>query len=91
MGFLVKSLLTSMTLYQNAGRALARVARLVEHCPVHQKVMSSIPGQGIHLGCRFSPQSGCVEEATNWCFSLTSVFFSPFLSKINFKKCLEAI
>ena len=30
----------------------------LEHCPIHQKVVGSIPGQGIHLGCRFDPWSG---------------------------------
>ena len=58
----------------------------MEHRPVHQKVAGSIPSQGTHLGCRFDPPLGCVWEATNGCFSLTSKFLSlpPYsLSKIH--------
>ena len=74
-------------------RALTGVAELVGCCPA--KVTSSIPCQGTCLPCRFCPQSGHVREATNRCFSLTSVFLSlsfslPFpLSKnkyIKFKR-----
>ena len=32
--------------------------------------------QGMCLGCRFSPLTGCVEEATDRYFSLTSMFLS---------------
>ena len=39
-----------------------------------------IPGQGTCLGCGFSPQLEHIQEATNWCFSLTSMFLSIFLS-----------
>lgn len=30
-----------------------------------------IPSQGTHLGCRFNPGSGHVQETTHWCFSLS--------------------
>ena len=43
--------------------------------PVHGKVRSSIPSQERYLRCKFDSWSGCVWEATNWCFSL-----SPCLS-----------
>ena len=51
----------------------------LEHCPVNQKVVGSIPSQSTCLGCRFSSQSGHVQEATNP-FSLTSKFLSLSLS-----------
>ena len=48
--------------------------------PVSQKVAGSIPGQSTCLGCRFSPQWGLMQQATNWCFSFASIFFTLFLS-----------
>ena len=53
--------------------ALTSVARLVGRRPAKRKVICLIPGQGTCPGCRFSPPSGCIQEATNQCFS-------PFLS-----------
>ena len=44
--------------------------------PVHQKVASSITGQGTHLGCRFGTKLGRVWEAISWCFFLTMMFLS---------------
>ena len=66
----------------------------LEHCPIHQKVVDLIPGQGTYLGCRFCPQSECVWEAANQSFlhqwlSLSvclSLFPLSSLSKIN--KCI---
>ena len=57
----------------------------LEHRPINQKVMGSIPGQDTHLGCGFEPQSGCVREVTDQCFSLTLMLLSLSLSfsKIN--------
>ena len=52
------------------------VAQLVECSPRNQKVAGSIPGQGPGLGCGLGPQSGHVWEATDQCFSLTSMFLS---------------
>ena len=43
------------------------------HHLMHQKVASSIPGQGTYLGCRFDPPSDYVLETTNRCFSLISL------------------
>ena len=51
----------------------------LEGHPVHGKAVGSISGQRTDLGCRFDPQSGHVQEATNQCFSLTSIFFSRSL------------
>ena len=38
--------------------------------------MVSFPGQGTGLGCGFGAQLGHMKEATNQCFSLTSIFLS---------------
>ena len=47
----------------------------LEHCPIDRKVMSLIPSQGTHLGCKYNPCSGCVQEGSQ------SMFFSfSFLS-----------
>ena len=63
---------------------LAKWLSWLEGHPTHQKVGSWIPSQGTHLACRFSPQYGQVWEATNRCFSFTSVFLSlPVSLKIN--------
>ena len=53
-----------------------------------QWVTDSIPGQGTCLGYGFSPPSGHRKEATNQCFSHTSMFFSLSspLSRINIRK-----
>ena len=52
----------------------------LEHCPVNQKVMGLIPGEGTCLGCGFSLCLGCAREANNGCFSLTLMFLSFSLS-----------
>ena len=41
----------------------------LKHCPLNPKVTGAIAGQGTSLGCRFSPQMGHVQEATDGCFS----------------------
>ena len=43
----------------------------LEHHPLHQNVVGSIPGQGTHLGFQFDPLLGRIREATNQCFSLS--------------------
>ena len=50
------------------------VAQLVGCHPTKRKVTSSIPDQGTCLGCGLRPWSGHVQEATDRCFSLTSMF-----------------
>ena len=50
----------------------------LEQQPINEKVVGSMPGQGTHLGCRFSPRSGYIQEATDQCFSLMLMF--SFLS-----------
>ena len=52
----------------------------LEHCPVNQKVMGLIPGEGTCLGCGFCLCLGCAREANNGCFSLTLMFLSFSLS-----------
>ena len=52
----------------------------LKHCPINWKVSGFIPGQGTCVGCGFSLRSGCIWEATDWCFSLPSKFCSPNLS-----------
>ena len=37
------------------GLALVRQFSWLGHCPVHQRVAGSIPGQSTHLGCGFHP------------------------------------
>ena len=52
------------------------VAQLAGCCPATQKVTGSIPSQGTCLG--FGPVPSWDEgEATNQCFSRTSMFLSP--------------
>ena len=67
---------------QDSQGALAGWLSWLEHRPIHQNVAGSICGQGTYPGCGFDPQSGHIREATNRCFSLTSMFLSlpPFLS-----------
>ena len=52
--------------------AVAGVAQWIEHQPANLNVASSIPSQGTCLGCLI----GDVREATNRCFSGTSMFLS---------------
>ena len=65
------------------------VAQLECH-PAHQKVVGSISNQSICLGCGLDLWPRCVWEATDRCFSLTSMFLflslSLSLSLINNKK-----
>lgn len=55
-----------------------------KHCHVYHKRLSSIPAQGIYVGCSFDSQLGCIQEAIHQCFSLRlislSIFSSQFLS-----------
>ena len=60
--------------------ALAEWLSRLECCPVHRKSAGSTPSQGPYLGCRFNPQSGYIPEATDGCFSLTSMSASLPLS-----------
>ena len=60
----------------NGGAALAGWLRWLEHLPMHQKVAGLIPRQGMYLGCGFDPWSKRIQEATNRCLSLTSMFLS---------------
>ena len=48
----------------------------LEHHSIHQMARGSIPGQGTYLGCVFDPPQGYVQEATDRCSSLTSIFLS---------------
>ena len=49
----------------------------LEHCPIHQKVGGSIPGQGTYWGYRFDSHSGAYKRRPihvsllHWCFSLS--------------------
>ena len=78
---------TSSTSLRNV-IAPAKGLSWLERRPTHRKVVGSIPGQDMHLGCGFVPVSGRVREATDGCFSLSrslSLFPCPLLrlSKIN--------
>ena len=63
------------------------VAQWIECQPVNQMVASSIPSQGIGLGCRPGPQLGARERQpidvflTYRCFSPSLSPASPFLQK----------
>ena len=49
---------------------------------------SLIPGPGTGLGCRLGPQPGYMQEATDGCFSLASMFLSLSLpSPLKINKC----
>ena len=60
--------------------ALAGLLSWLEHRPIHQKVVSLMPGQDTYLGCQFGPWWGCVWAKTDRCFSLTWMFLSLSLS-----------
>ena len=45
-------------LSKSSHQALARVAQWIEHWPVNQKVSSSIPDQGMVVGCGPGPGFG---------------------------------
>ena len=65
------------------GHALAGVAQLVGHSPANLNITGLIPGWGTGLGCGNGPQSGRVQEATDWCFSLTSMFLYLYFSLLS--------
>ena len=61
--------------------ALASVAQLVGSSSCDWKVVGLISGQGTYLGCGFhpqslTPQSRCIREAADQCFSLELMFLS---------------
>ena len=58
-------------------RVLTDVAQLVGCNPTEQNVTGSIPSQGTSLGCGFSPQRWCWQEAPDPCFSYTCFCSSP--------------
>ena len=68
--------------------ALAGVAQWIEHWPVNQRVMGSIPGQGTYLGYGLGPWLGVCERQlmdvslTHWCFSPLSPSL-PLSLKVN--------
>ena len=47
------------------------MAQLVGVSLRNLRVAGLIPSQGTYLGCRFDPQSGSIQEATNPHFSLS--------------------
>ena len=62
--------------------ALGGMAQWIEHWPMNQKVISSIPSQGKCLGCRPGPQLGVCERQLIQCFSPSlSPLFSFSLNK----------
>ena len=62
--------------------ALAGVAQWIEYQPSDWKVTSSIPGQGIYLGCRPGPQLGLARGNQSIYFSHVDVSLSLFLPSI---------
>ena len=65
------------------GGALTGMAQLVELHPTKRKFTGSIPSQGTHLSCGFSNRSGCIQEETDECFSLTLMFLSLSFSLLS--------
>ena len=60
-------------------RALAAVVQWIEHWPVSQRIVSSIPSQGTCLGCGPGPQLGTGEEQPHIDVS-PPLFLPPFPS-----------
>ena len=60
--------------------ALTRWFSWLDQPPGHQKVAGSASSQGTYVGRLLGPQLGCAQEATDPCFSLTSMFLSLSLS-----------
>ena len=58
--------------------ALAGWLSWLQHLPIYQKVVGSIPDQSTHLHCGFNPWSGHVWEASYQYFFLS--LHTPFLS-----------
>ena len=80
---------------KNKPCALTGIAQLVRHPPAKRKVAGSIPSQGSCLDYGPGPRLGDMQEATDQCFSYTSVvslplFLLPFpsLSKAKYVKSL---
>ena len=72
--------MTEVTL-QKSTIALARRLSWLEHHPVHQNVIGSIPGQGTNLGCEFDPRLRRTQEAADlMSLSHIDVSFSPSIS-----------
>ena len=74
-----------------ANMSLACVAQWTECWPVHQRVTSSIPGQGTCLDCGPGPQLGTWDKQPH--IDISSLYFSlpSPLSKINFKKSFKKL
>lgn len=52
------------------------MAQLVEHSPMHRRVAGSVPGPNTYPSWGFDPQSGCMKEAADRCFSHIHVSLS---------------
>lgn len=52
-------------MYTKKIQALAGWLGWLEHCPVHQRVVGSIPIEGTYVGGRFDPWLGYVLEVTD--------------------------
>ena len=70
-------------MFKMGGQALTGVAQWVGHHPTKQKIMGWIPGQSKCLDSGFDPWSGCKQEATDQCFSLTSTSLSLSFSLLS--------
>ena len=69
----------------NAPSTMARWLSWLEHHTMHQRVLSSIPNQGMYLDCRLGPRSGLMGQGGNWLMFLPLMFLPlfPFLSLSN--------
>ena len=59
--------------YKRKRQSPGQVAQLVGASSCTAKGLCSIPSQGTYLHCGFDPQLGHVQEATDGCFSLSSL------------------
>ena len=82
-------MLLSNHFLQQQNVALVGVAQWIEHWPADQKIISSIPSQGMCLSCGPGPHFGpCHSQPID--VSLSPSFpFSLKINKIFFKKCLK--
>ena len=60
-------------------------------CPIHQKLMSSVPSQGTYRGCGFSPWLGRIQKVTNWFLSLFPSLSSPPVLSLSLSKSSEKV
>lgn len=75
---------------RNMRIALALWIHWLKHCPVHRKVVSSIPSQGTYRGCGSIPSWGTYKsQPIVFLSTLMSLSPPPSLFQINKKEIFE--